>query len=290
MEKSLKKPNHSSNNELWLISYADLMTLLFGFFFLLYVSQEEGFQKISTSLAKEFESKSKDSPKASNPKPTNDTSAAAAAEDNKITSPSASGEITKARLFLFPCRMCITWKQVSVNSTIGEVFKTKALLVEHIVPGGPADIAGIQELDKVTHVNDVEADLQSIRSMFNKLDPNTTIKVDLQRDGVAKTLVVQLDKFADPGMEIDSVVNGDENLFMEIYGRKLNDVDRIKAYIPRDVTGWVVTRPDPINAGIKVGDIIVGFKKMTNSGYSNAYMVKMYDLRDYNWQRYPQPK
>lgn len=48
---------HDENGELWLISYADMMTLLFGFFVVMYSFAEQGggLEKLKESLSTQFE-------------------------------------------------------------------------------------------------------------------------------------------------------------------------------------------------------------------------------------------
>lgn len=306
MKKSSK---HSANNELWLISYADLMTLLFGFFFLLYVSEEQGLEKVSqaikeeyvpkieqqrmpdsisesleeefkeeiTNLTKQLKEQTERAVKAENALPKKPEEKL---DKMQNKNPSTSGEIMKARLFLNPCRLCIEWSNSS-DSPFGSNFNPmlSSIYLKHVVTGGPADVAGLQELDVITHFNGRVMTFAYVNEVLSTVEPNSTINIKVLRDGKALSFDVQLDRFADPSIELNLKDAPEEEILPGVYGRKLNDAVRIKQYIPRDVDGWIVTKG---HGNISAGTIVVSVKKKADG----QKIVKTYELRGFNWIYY----
>ncbi len=233
------------------------MTLLFGFFFLLYIGQDEGKKEISAA----FNMNRNVFPK-------------------KIEKNNA--EIEKARLFLFPCRLCMSWDR-DRNQSLKKALNLPedGLLIADIIKEGPADKAGLKELDLVTSVNGKQATYKLMDQLLFELGPDETIIFKVIRNNNEISIPVKLDLFEARKMKLESSASQEENLIADIYGRKFNDVDRIKNYIPRHYNGWIVTKiTQNFSSNLKIGDFILDFKATSNK---SEYALKVLKYQGPEW-------
>lgn len=252
----MRKQAHSQHSELWLVSYADLMTLLFGFFFLLYVTQEEGLKSISESINEVI------APKAT-----------------KIEKVASDKDISKARLYLNPCRLCVSYS-IRHPDMSTKHFPFPTLTVYEVVPEGPAAKAGIQDLDIIVKMDGKEATMKNSNELLEKLEPNATLNLTIYRNKQLITLPVKLDLFSDEQVAAFQKEVPEVEFETGVFGHKISESDRVKLYIPRTIDGYLVTKVKSSRSVLREGEVFVE-KKESEDGLSDIY--KIYSKRDILW-------
>ncbi|MFZ5353965.1 MAG: S1C family serine protease [Bacillota bacterium] len=76
-----------------------------------------------------------------------------------------------------------------------EIELKKGILVTNIVEGGPADKAGLQTEDIITHINDIEVNTMiKFKGILYANDPGTTVTIKFTRDGRQHTTEAVLEE------------------------------------------------------------------------------------------------
>jgi len=159
----------------------------------------------------------------------------------------------------------------SVTKEIAEQFKLDSMrgaFVTDVTPGSPAEKAGIIRGDVIRKVNDYEVkDTVSLVSRIAEADVGSSLRIDLVRDGVAKSVTAQVaEQPADlvarlnrngsvPGQSEDS----QDGLFAGVQVQNLTPKLRSEANVPGTVNGVIVTGVDPSSPAaqqIRSGDVI----------------------------------
>jgi serine protease Do len=154
-----------------------------------------------------------------------------------------------------------------INPALAREFKLKSdngALVGDVVPGGPADKAGLKSGDVIEKFDGKPVtDSRHLKIEVARVAPGQTVAVEVLRDGSAKTLDVRLkespgsDKLAENG-------GSDSDKSDTLQGVAVADLDsqaRQQFHIPEKVKGAVVTQVEPesaaAEAGLKPGDVIM---------------------------------
>jgi len=136
-------------------------------------------------------------------------------------------------------------------------------LVGDVVPGGPADKAGLKTGDVIEKFDGKPVDdSQRLRLVVASTPPGDKVAVEVDRNGSMKTLEVRVKEL--PGTEQTASNNSsDADKTDTLQGVAVGDMDsqaREQFHIPDDVKGAVVTQVDSNSAsaaaGLKVGDVI----------------------------------
>jgi flagellar motor protein MotB len=239
--------HEGGNNELWLVSYADLMTLLFGFFVMMY-SDANHLEKIKEAL--------QDTPVSplATPSPT------ASPEPSATPTPGPSRRefeleervkllekqiATGGRLLSrTPCRICVTFSSVPW-SLEGEIQGSdQDMMILHVTRGGPADLAGLRTGDILETVDGQDAKKPDL---FKSFPIGKEVRVQYRRRGVRSETVVKLDQTSEEARRI--VENEPPAPVLTLYGRlkvsKIGMRERIMRYIPSDIEGLLVLENCP---------------------------------------------
>jgi S1-C subfamily serine protease len=82
---------------------------------------------------------------------------------------------------------------------------TQGALVQDLVPGGPADDAGIQPGDVITSIGGTKLSARdTVPRIMDKLRPGQKVGVEVRRDGEAQTIEVELERRPEQG-SLDTV-------------------------------------------------------------------------------------
>lgn len=163
--------SHDPNGERWLVSYADMMTLLFGFFVLLYVFSEEP-QKLKESVKNMA---AEESGLSAEKKETDASSAIAEVKTEKVDLNSLT--------FRESCRACFQWDYYSdknVFKALG-VDKTSGYIITEVDPFGPAASAGFKAGDILSKINDQPVTLPVMDSVFFESPTSAEVHFELLR-------------------------------------------------------------------------------------------------------------
>lgn len=170
-----------------------------------------------------------------------------------------------------------------LDESLANYYKVEpfsAVYVENVVPGDPADQAGIKSGDII-----VSVDGQSVTSgrelatLIASIPVGKKSKIVLLRDGKKKTVTVRIAKQSDNEVRMASIKSSSNEL-----GLQVTDLSSDKARqfgLDEDESGVLVievekgSRAD--EAGVKVGDIIKGInlKKVDNLKDYEALMAKV---------------
>ena len=276
------------NNELWLVSYADLMTLLFGFFALLYALSEDEVKKIRIDDSSSAEVSSDQRQPASQKdlatcqienlklQVENDNLKIAAKERAK-KSDSENPESIRKTEFTTPCRLCVEWQPVYRERDISNYLDYKSdngYLIQHVKPGGPAQLYGLQDLDiivNITYKNTVY-DIAEIHQVIRTFEPFAEVLLKVFRDGQYIDVKMFLDTYDSSTVQLRKEQHEEEEIIPGLRGRKINDLDRVQNYIPFYVDGW--TQSGSRNKGT------VLVKTVPKPGY---HLMKYYYSGGYYW-------
>jgi serine protease Do len=166
----------------------------------------------------------------------------------------ATGKVTRGRIGV---------QIQEVNAQFADAFgldRPRGALVGQVLPGGPAEKAGVKSGDVILSVNgkNVERSTQ-LPSVISAIKPGEPARVEVWRDGAAKTLSVKVEEFKE---EVQRVANRDveepakaDKLGLSV--RPLDADERKSAetegyLLVEDVTGPAAA------AGVRPGDVILG--------------------------------
>ncbi|HEY3855282.1 MAG TPA: Do family serine endopeptidase [Verrucomicrobiae bacterium] len=139
-------------------------------------------------------------------------------------------------------------------------------LVADVVPGGPADKAGLKDGDVITKVNGTTVtDSRHLKLEVAGILPGEKVPVEILRDGSHKTLEVKMRELPEDERMAKNSTGGDhakDNGTLEGVGvGDLNSQVRQQFNIPENVKGAVVTEVAPdsaaAQAGLKAGEVIL---------------------------------
>ncbi len=146
-----------------------------------------------------------------------------------------------------------------------DVTDAVGALVGQVNEGSPADKAGLKEGDVITQFNGKKVeDSRHLRLMVSQTPPDTDAKLEIIRDGKAKTLTVKVGELPKEGLARagGSLQRGPGGDVLD--GVTVDDLDartRRQFNIPNSVDGALVTQVDPTSsaaaAGLRPGDVIV---------------------------------
>ncbi len=154
----------------------------------------------------------------------------------------------------------------NITPALANEFKLKDIkgaLVGNVVPGGPADRAGLEAGDVVLEFNGHQVtDSRRLQLEVAETKPGTAVPVEILRNGDSQKMEVTIKQL--PGS--DSLAAADSPSDVDtgtLNGVGVGDLDqeaRDQFHVPTEIKGAVVTQVDPdsaaANAGLKPGDVI----------------------------------
>jgi hypothetical protein len=224
----------------WLMSYSDLMTLLFGMFVLLYATATQ-FSPVQKSIQNTFSSQ---------------TSIPTAAEDRDgdgrhdsidppvSTSTPTSSSLEDESLRAAPCRLCAIYIPIEVNAATRSSFQIPSsaagpFVFVSVQPGGPAYESGLRTGDILFRKNGVPFTAQTLKGLEIERSPlNSEITYDFFRGGRPSRLVVKLDSHLKRVFP-----NSPQARDFALKGWKASEIvpeKRAKHYIPINVQGVMI--------------------------------------------------
>ena len=178
-----------------------------------------------------------------------------------VTQLRTSGEVTRG------------WLGVTIQDLKGDLadyygLKGKTgVLVASVVPGDPADQAGIQPTDVITDVNGQAVNTsRDLTRLAAKLAVGDTAKVTILRNGKSKTLEVQIGKRP---LTMASVSQNGQKKKEGEYGFSVTDItpELARRFNLEDTAGVMVVGVAPRSkadaAGIQKGDLIIEINHQT---------------------------
>ena len=159
----------------------------------------------------------------------------------------------------------------TMNADLAESFglpeETEGVLVSDIQDGGPADKAGLERDDIITHFAGKKTpDANSLKNAVAFSDPGTTQEMKVLRDGESMTIDVDLGELPSRSRPIprrgDDPKTGSESALEGLMAAPLTPRVRAQFDIPASVRkGLVVVELQPTSkparAGLRPGDVIV---------------------------------
>jgi serine protease Do len=162
------------------------------------------------------------------------------------------------------------WLGVSIQDLKGELaeyYRVKegaGVLVVGVVPGDPADQAGIQPYDIILEISGKK--VESSRSLIKRvadIDVGDTVNIEVLRDGKRKTFYVKVAKREETQIASAFKRKKDE----DVLGIRVSNLtpEMIQQFNLTDNDGVVVVNIEPESkgdkAGVRVGDIIKGVNR-----------------------------
>lgn len=259
-EGSEEQGHEGGNNELWLVSYADLMTLLFGFFVMMY-SDANHLDKIkdalqdSTSLVETPVSTPVPTPEpTATPQPGPTEREQTLEERIKVLEKQlATGGRLLSRT---PCRICVTFTSVPWSLESELQASDSDMMILHVTRGGPGDQAGLRAGDILETVDGQDT---KKGDLFKSFPIGKEVKVQYRRRGVRSETVVKLDQTSEDARKM--VESEPPAPVITLYGRikvsKIGMRERIMRYIPSDIEGLLVLEHCPSCTEPGKDDVIV---------------------------------
>ncbi len=141
-----------------------------------------------------------------------------------------------------------------------EVGATDGVLVGDVVPGSPAEEAGVQRGDVVVALDGAEvSSAAELRNVVGMRLPGSRVKLKLVRDGRNKVLTVKLGELPEEGQTVAATRDAPDLGGLVV--APLDGSTRARLDLPADVRGVVVTDVQPFGraaeAGLRTGDVIV---------------------------------
>jgi flagellar motor protein MotB len=243
---SLAEPEeeHSTeggNQELWLVSYADLMTLLFGFFVMLY-SDSSGLDRIKEALNESTPSIPASTPAPApqvTPEPAQTPSARELALEQKVQLLEKQIAREGRLLSRTPCRLCTLFAPVPspLQSVLGGTDSDVMIL--HLTRGGPADLAGLRSGDVIESIDGQDP---KDPDLFRKFPIGKEILIRYRRLGVRNEARVVLDQTSEEARKLaeSEPASPPVQLASGLKVARIGLRERIIRYIPSDIEGLLV--------------------------------------------------
>jgi flagellar motor protein MotB len=248
----------SGNQELWLVSYADLMTLLFGFFVMLY-SDSSGLDRIKEALNEATPSvpasESAPAPQAT-PVPVQTPSARELALEQKVQLLEKQIAREGRLLNRTPCRLCTLFAPVpsSLQSVLGGT--DSEVMILHLTRGGPADLGGLRTGDVIESIDGQDP---KDPDLFSKFPIGKEILIRYRRLGVRNEARVVLDQTSEEARKLaeSEPASPPVQLAGGLKVVRIGLRERIIRYIPSDIEGLLVLESCPGCADPMKGEVIV---------------------------------
>lgn len=168
------------------------------------------------------------------------------------------------------------WLGVHIQSVTDEIAeslgldKSRGALVASVVEDGPAADSDLKPGDVILEFGGVEVpEMRRLPRIVADVEPDTTVDVDIWRDGKNKTIKVKVGELKEQATQVASTGNADkaapdEDREIKALGVKvaaINDALRDRYSISADTEGVIVTAVDPAGPsaekGLQPGDRIV---------------------------------
>jgi serine protease Do len=145
-------------------------------------------------------------------------------------------------------------------------------LVGEVTPSSPAAKAGLKEGDIITAINGQPVtDANQLRSRIGMMDPNTTAKLTVMRDGKMEDIAVTLGEFPSTEERASAVEGSADNGLKGVAVENLTPETAQELKLPAGTKGVVVDQVSPessaAEAGLKRGDVI---KQVNHQSISNV--------------------
>ncbi|MBU6154072.1 MAG: PDZ domain-containing protein [Bdellovibrionales bacterium] len=278
-------PEHG---ELWLVSYADLMTLLFGFFVMLYADagrmqdMKDTFQNQSTPLAQKSRTETEAEAAQLGERQQSELENIVLKEriadlESKLKVAQAELSVKRASqehaswtkkltpegarlLFKMPCRFCANFSNYIDSGVAGHLQASQTdVVITHVTRGGPADHAGLRAGDIIENIN---GHIPTERGLFESFAVGQEVPVNLRRFGQKMTISVVLDSIGPEALQALRSSPAEESMVIgAIAVSRIGPKERIMHYIPSEIEGALVTRSCEtcgyLRDRLQVGDVIV---------------------------------
>ena len=134
-------------------------------------------------------------------------------------------------------------------------------LVGDVSPDSPGAKAGLQKGDVITALNGQKiADYHDLRLRISQTAPNTSVKLDVYRNGQKQQMTATLGEFPEKTQTAESSQQGEAPALEGVQVENLNSDIAQQLNLPPGTHGVVITRVDPDSAaaetGLQRGDVI----------------------------------
>jgi serine protease Do len=166
-----------------------------------------------------------------------------------------NGKVTRAYMGILP---------QDVTQAMAKAFsekEAKGVVVGDVTASSPAQEAGVQRGDIILELNGKPvADSNQLRMTISMMEPDTTVKLKLIRNGSPRELSVKLAEMPTETAKLKSGEEGVEKALDGVEVSNLNPEIAEQLNLPSSTKGVVVTDVDPsskmADAGLRKGDVI----------------------------------
>ena len=185
----------------------------------------------------------------------------------------AGGKVTRGYLGVEP---------EDLNEGLAQQFglpDQNGALVADVLPGSPADKAGLKSGDVIVGVNDKPVTgADNLKLVISQLEPGSSARVGIIRDGASKTVAVTLGTLSEKGGNADNQNSDNETSRTDaLDGVEVADLDaqaREQLQLPDNVNGAIVTSVEndsnSADAGLQPNDVIVQINRQPVNNADDA--------------------